>query len=57
MKGVLEEISLKDVPPATNMLTTMWVDAVKANEQGEVIRLKAQLVARGDKQREGVGFI
>ena len=37
-KGVLEEISLEDMPTSTNMLTTMWVYAVKTNEQGEVVR-------------------
>ena len=39
-KGVLETNKSDDVPPSTNMLTTMGVYAVKTNEQGGVIRFK-----------------
>jgi len=43
-------------PQQKNMIGTTWVFINKLNEQGEVIRNKARLVARGYSQQEGIHY-
>jgi hypothetical protein len=41
-------------PQHKNIIGTKWVFKNKLNEQGEVIRNKARLVAQGYSQQEGI---
>ncbi|OWZ01655.1 reverse transcriptase [Phytophthora megakarya] len=53
-----EEIqALKDkMPVGQRAIKPMWVYSVKADHLGYVVRFKARIVARGDKQRQGIDF-
>jgi len=43
-------------PPLKNIIGTKWVFRNKLNEQGEVTRNKARLVAQGYSQQEGIAY-
>jgi len=43
-------------PEHENIIGTKWVFRNKLNEQGEVIRNKARLVAQGYNQQEGINY-
>ena len=44
-------------PPQKNIIGTRWVFINKLNEQGEVTRNKATLVAQGYNQQEGIDYV
>jgi len=43
-------------PPQKNITGTKWVFINKLNEQGDVTRNKARLVAQGYSQQEGIDY-
>ena len=59
MQDELNQFKRNDVwdlvpkPQHKNIIGTKWVITNKLNEQGEVIRNKARLVAQGYSQQEG----
>ncbi|CAI5716915.1 unnamed protein product [Peronospora effusa] len=55
-KEVLRQISRSEMPTDHRTINTMWVFAVKTDHLGYVVRFKARVVARGDKQRPGIDF-
>ena len=45
-----------DLPEGKNVFPCKWVFDIKTDAVGNIIRRKARLVARGDKQQYGVDF-
>ncbi|KAK2427482.1 putative mitochondrial protein [Trifolium repens] len=62
MEEELNQFKINDVcdlvpkPKHKNIIGTKWVYRNKLNEQGEVTRNKARLVAQGYSQQEGIDF-
>jgi vacuolar-type H+-ATPase catalytic subunit A/Vma1 len=62
MQEELNQFTRNDVwdlvpkPKGFNIIGTKWVFINKLNEQGEVIRNKARLVAQGYSQQEGIDY-
>jgi len=62
MQDELNQLKRNDVwdlvpkPEHKNIIGTKWVFRNKLNEQGEVIRNKARLVAQGYSQQEGIDY-
>ena len=62
MQEELNQLTRNDVwdlvpkPKGFNVIGTKWVFRNKLNEQGEVIRNKARLVAQGYSQQEGINY-
>ncbi|WJX18836.1 hypothetical protein P8452_08595 [Trifolium repens] len=62
MQDELNQFQRNDVwdlvprPTHKNIIGTKWVFRNKLNEQGEVVRNKARLVAQGYSQQEGIDF-
>jgi len=48
---------VKTIPKNANLIATQWVFAIKRNKFNKIIRYKARIVARGDKQKYGVDYI
>nr|CCA21002.1 copiatype polyprotein putative [Albugo laibachii Nc14] len=55
-KEVLGEIMRSRIPPVQQTIRTIWVFHAKTDQSGYVVRFKARVVARGDKQRPGIDF-
>ncbi|OWY91605.1 Copia type Polyprotein, partial [Phytophthora megakarya] len=55
-KEVLCMIPRAEMPVGQRAIKTMWVYSVKTDHLGYVVRFKARIVARGDKQRQGIDF-
>ncbi|KAK4700243.1 hypothetical protein P7C70_g6005, partial [Phenoliferia sp. Uapishka_3] len=49
--------SLVPLPPGRKALMTKWVLLIKRDDEGNVIKYKARLVARGDMQTPGVDYV
>ncbi len=47
---------LVDMPPGKNLVGCKWIFKIKRDENGEIDRFKARLVAQGFSQREGLDF-
>ena len=62
MEEELNQFTRNDVrdlvqkPKGFNIIGTKWVFRNKLNEQGEVVRNKARLVAQGYSQQEGIDY-
>ncbi|MCI04331.1 putative reverse transcriptase (RNA-dependent DNA polymerase), partial [Trifolium medium] len=62
MQEELNQFEINDVwslvpkPSQKNIIGTKWVFRNKLNEQGEVVRIKARLVAQGYSQQEGIDY-
>ncbi|CAL8169309.1 unnamed protein product [Prunus armeniaca] len=62
MQGELNQFVRNDVwylvprPVHTNLIGTKWIFKNKTDEQGNVVRNKARLVAQGYTQMEGIDF-
>src|ERR1043165_1650633 len=62
MEEELNQFSKNDVwdlvpkPRGFNIIGTKWVFRNKLNEQGEVVRNKARLVAQGYSHQEGIDY-
>ncbi|GJR20774.1 retrovirus-related pol polyprotein from transposon TNT 1-94 [Tanacetum coccineum] len=52
----LEVRELAPLPDKVMMITLKWIYKVKLDEQGGILKNKAQLVARGYRQKEGIHF-
>ena len=48
--------SLKDMPPGHRVIGFKWVFKLKRNDEGEVVKHKARLVAKDNVQKQGVDF-
>ena len=55
-KEVLRQILRSEMPTNHRFINSMCVFDVKTNHLGYVVRFKARVVARGDKQRSGIDF-
>jgi len=47
---------IKSIPDNHNVIATKWIFAIKRNKNNEIIKYKARLVARGDKQIHGIDY-
>ena len=48
---------LEDLLAGKNLVSSRWVFDLKKNQQGEVTKFKARLVARGFSQKKGIDYI
>ncbi|OWY94419.1 reverse transcriptase [Phytophthora megakarya] len=55
-KEVLEQIPREMMPAGQKTIKTMWDFDVKTDHLGYIVRFRARVVARGDKQRRGIDF-
>ncbi|KAH9859193.1 hypothetical protein J1614_012270 [Plenodomus biglobosus] len=53
-KGTREIV--QDVPPGTKLVGTQWALDIKRNEDAQIIKRKARIVAQGFSQRRGIDF-
>ena len=51
-----ELISFEEVPKGKRIIDSSWVCKTKTGESGEILSRKARLVARGDRQQEGIDY-
>ena len=54
--GTYDIINIEDLPLSIRLVGTRWVFDAKKNEQGNIIKRKARLVAQGFSQRPGVDY-
>lgn len=54
--NVWTTVSMKDIPKASNLVDSKWVFKIKWKADGTLDRFKAQLVARGFTQSEGIDY-
>lgn len=47
---------LTELPTSTNKIGVKWVNKIKFNENGELDKYKACLVAKGNTQQHGVDY-
>ncbi len=47
---------VKEIPGGRTVIDSQWVFTTKYDEKGVEIRKKARLVARGDRQKEGIDY-
>jgi len=47
---------VRNIPKGQNIISTKWVFTTKTDEDNNIIKFKARLVARGFSQKEGVDF-
>jgi hypothetical protein len=55
-KGVYRLVPVSEVPEGVSLIDNMWVYDLKLDGNGDVIKHKARLVARGDEMMEGHDF-
>lgn len=55
-KKNLRPISRSEMPTDHRTINTMWVFDVKTDHKGNMLKFKARVVARGDKQRPNIDF-
>jgi len=56
MKELNVYTNIKSIPEGKNVITPKWVFKYKYNLNGNIIKRKARLVARGFTQKEGIDF-
>ncbi|KAG3146505.1 hypothetical protein PI124_g10104 [Phytophthora idaei] len=56
-KYVLELVPEEEMPAGKKALQTMWGFQIKTDNDGNVIRFRPRLCARGDKQEPGIDFL
>ncbi|KAG3120667.1 hypothetical protein PI125_g1003 [Phytophthora idaei] len=56
-KYVLELVPEDEMPAGKKALQTMWRFQIKTDNDGNVIRFRPRLCARGDKQEPGIDFL
>jgi hypothetical protein len=56
LNGTWELIPISELPAWAKIVGTRWVFAIKQNEQAEVVKRKARIVAQGFSQRPGFDY-
>lgn len=56
-KGVLGIISRSEMPHGSKAIQIMWVFDLKTDHLNKIVRFRARIVARGDKQRPRIDYL